>query len=103
MRNNRHMITLVALGVMVGVIMISPPPGTLISQAHGRDAPSESQIIAHTLAAHQILCLSKGGLIETVFLDGKWVAVREVELVTRTVILRTELGSISLAAAVNAH
>ena len=102
MRKHHHIITLVALVVMVGVSLISPAPGILISQAHAGEVPGESQIIAHTLTAHQILCLSKDGSIETVFFDGKWLAVRNVELLNRTLILRTEFGSISLAAAFKA-
>ncbi len=34
----------------------------------------------------------------TVLLDGRWVNVREVELVDRTLILRTDASTLSLAA-----
>ena len=102
MRNNRHLVSLLALAVMVGAMAIIPQHGSLFSLAYADEAPNQSRIIADTLAAHQILCLSKNGLIETVFLDGQWVTVQEVELVNRTLILRTELYNISLAAAFDA-
>ena len=37
----------------------------------------------------------------TVLLDGKWVDVREVELVGRTLMIRTNAGTLSLAAVIN--
>ncbi|MES0397581.1 MAG: hypothetical protein ABUK17_08560, partial [Syntrophobacteria bacterium] len=59
------------------------------------------KIIADTLAAHKLTCLSRDGVIKTVLLDGKWIEVREVELVNRTLVIRTDVGNISLAAVVN--
>ena len=40
-------------------------------------------------------------MIKTVLLDGKWIEVREVELVNRTLVIRTDVGNVSLAAVVN--
>ena len=102
MRNNRHLVSLLALAAMVGAMAIIPQHGSILPIAYAGDAPNESKIIADTIAAHQILCLSKNGLIETVLLDGQWVSVQEVKLVNRTLILRTEVYNISLAAAFNA-
>jgi hypothetical protein len=55
-------------------------------------------MISDTLAPHKVMCLSRNGSITTVLLDGRWVDVREVELVGRTLILRTDSGTLSLAA-----
>jgi len=72
--------------------------GTFGAKAYAKESHSQSKIISDTLAAHKVICLSRNGAIMTVLLDGRWVDVREVELVDRTLILRTDAGSLSLAA-----
>jgi hypothetical protein len=75
--------------------------GTFSVKAYAKESHSESKIISDTLAAHKVTCLSRNGSIMTVLLDGRWVEVREVELVDRTLILRTDAGTLSLAAVMN--
>ena len=76
-------------------------PTNVVSQAHAKEITDTSKIIADTLAAHKLTCLSRDGEIKTVLLDGKWIEVREVELINRTIVIRTDVGNISLAAVVN--
>ena len=97
---HRPLITIVALLVMFSLLAICPKPSTLISSAYAKESLAESKIISDTLAAHKVTCLSRNGLIITVLLDGKWVDVKEVELVNRTLILRTKAGTLSLAAVI---
>ena len=100
MKTRRFVIILVTLAVMVGLFFTYSQPGTLTSEDYVKEAPHKKKIIADTLAAYKILCLSRNGLIETVLLDNKWVAVLDLELVDGTLILRTDQGNISLAAVV---
>ena len=90
----------------IGLIILSlfvpgPQLGKFNAKAYAKESHAESRIISDTLAAHKVTCLSRNGLIMTVLLDGKWVEVREVELVDRTLILRTNAGTLSLAAVMN--
>ena len=94
-------ITAIALVLWVGVFLALPQIAVGFSQADTGTLSHAEQIIADTLASHQILCLSADGFIESVFLDGQWVAVHQVELVNRTLILRTAQGNLSLAAVVS--
>jgi len=80
--------------------LTSPKLGIFDTKAYAKESHSESKIISDTLAAHKVTCLSRNGSIMTVFLDGRWVNVREVELVDRTLILRTDAGNLSLTAVV---
>ena len=98
MKRHRRLITIVSLMVMVGVFFTCPQPGTLIPEACAKEVPQNHKIIADTLAAHQVTCLSRDGVIRTVLLDGKWIEVKDVELTDHTLILRTDFGSISLTA-----
>jgi hypothetical protein len=81
--------------------LTGPLLGTFGANAYAKGSHSESKIISDTLAAYQVTCLSRNGSIITVLLDGRWVDVREVELVDRTLILRTNAGTLSLAAVMN--
>jgi hypothetical protein len=90
------MLTLV-LSFMVSV----PQLTTFGARAYAREGQPESKIISDTLAAHKVTCLSRDGTIVTVLLNNRWVDVREVELVDQTLILRTDAGSLSLAAVNN--
>ena len=96
----RPLTTIVTLLVMLGLLTFFPEPGTLISSAYADESLAESKIISDTLAAHMVTCLSRNGSITKVLLDGKWVDVREVDLVSRTLILRTKEGTLSLAAVI---
>jgi len=98
MKSHRALITIVSLMVMVGVFITCPQPGTLIPEASAKEVPHNHKIIADTLAAHKVTCLSRDGVIRTVLLDGKWIDVKNVELTDHTLILRTDFGSISLTA-----
>ncbi len=98
MKKYQVVIILVSLVVMAGVLLTVPQSGTLISRAYAKEVVHKNRIIADTLAAHKMVCLSRNGVIKTILLDGKWVDVQEVELINRTLILRTEVGNISLAA-----
>ena len=80
--------------------LTSQKAGVFDTKAYAKESHSESKIISDTLAAHKVTCLSRNGSIMTVFLDGRWVNVREVELVDRTLILRTDAGNLSLTAVV---
>lgn len=100
MKIYRPLITIVTLLVMLGLLTICPEPGTLISSACAKESLAESKIISDTLAAHKVTCLSRNGSITTVLLDGKWIDVKEVELVSRTLILRTKVGTLSFAAVI---
>ena len=75
--------------------------GIFGTKAYAKENHAENKIISDTLAAHKVTCLSRNGSIMIVFLDGRWVDVREVELVDRTLILRTDAGNLSLAAVMN--
>lgn len=88
--------------LVVLTFLVSPAHlGTFGAKAYAKESHSESKIISDTLSAHKVLCLSRNGSIMTVLLDGRWVEVREVELVDRTLILRTAAGTLSLAAVIN--
>jgi hypothetical protein len=92
--------------VTIGLLMLilfttGPQLATFGAKAYAKESHAESKIISDTLAAHKVTCLSRNGSIMTVLLDGKWVDVREVELVDRTLILRTDAGTLSLAAVMN--
>ena len=101
MKTRRLIITLVTLAVMVGLFITYSQPGTLTSKDYVVKAPHKNKIIADTLLAHKIKCLSRNGLIERVLFDGKWVDVLDVELVNHTLILRTDAVNISLAAVID--
>ena len=81
--------------------LTGPQLGIFGTKAYAKENHAESKIISDTLAAHKVTCLSRDGSIMIVFLDGRWVHVREVELVDRTLILRTDAGNLSLAAVMN--
>jgi hypothetical protein len=72
--------------------------GTFGAKAYAKENHSESKIISNTLTAHKVTCLSRNGSIVTVLVDGRWVDVIEAELVDHTLIIRTNVGNISLAA-----
>jgi len=101
MKTHGALITLFTFVVIVTLSFAWTQPGNLLSQAHAKEIAHTSKIIADTLAAHKLTCLSKDGVIKTVLLDGKWIEVREVEIVNRTLVIRTDVGNISLAAVVN--
>jgi hypothetical protein len=94
-------LTFTVLLVVLTFFLSSPNLGTFGAKAYAKESHSESKIISDTLAAHKVICLSRNGSIMTVLLDGRWVDVREVELVDRTLILRTNAGTLSLAAVMN--
>ena len=75
--------------------------GTFAAEANAKGSHADSKVISDTLAAHKITCLSRNGSIMTLLLVGKWVDVREVELIDHTLILRTNGGTLSLAAVMN--
>jgi hypothetical protein len=97
-KTNGFLLTFTVLLVMLSFFVNSPHLGTFGTKAYAKESHSESKIISDTLAAHKVMCLSRNGSIMTVLLDGRWVNVREVELVDRTLILRTDAGTLSLAA-----
>ena len=101
MKTRGALITLLTVVVIVSLSLTCTQPGNLVSQAYAKEIAHTSKIIADTLAAHKLTCLSRDGLIKTVFLDGKWIEVREVELINRTLMIRTDEGNISLAAVIN--
>ncbi len=101
MKTRGVLITLLTFVVIVTLSLSWTQPGNLLSQAYAKEIAHTSKIIADTLAAHKLTCLSRDGVIKTVLLDGKWIEVREVELVNRTLVIRTDVGNISLAAVVN--
>ena len=103
MQSHRALCTIVCLMVMVGVFVTCPLPGTLISQASAKEVPNSRKIISDTLAAHKVTCLSRDGVIQTVLLDGKWIDVKDVELIDHTLIIRTDSGSISLTAVLSSQ
>jgi len=87
--------------LMLTLLATGPQLGTFGAKAYAKESHAQSKVISDTLAAHKVTCLSRNGSIVTVLLDGKWVDVREVELVDRTLILRTNAGTLSLAAVMN--
>jgi len=89
------------LVLVLSFFVFAPQLGAIGAKAYAKESHGERKIISDTLAAHKVTCLSRNGSIMTVLLDGRWVGVREVELVDRTLILRTDAGSLSLAALVN--
>ena len=95
------LITVLTLVVIVTGSFTCLQTTNLVSQAYAKEITHTSKIIADTLAAHKLTCLSRDGVIKTVLLDGKWIEVREVELINRTLVIRTDVGNISLAAVVN--
>ncbi len=101
MKTRGVLITLLTFVVIVTLSLTWTQPGNLLSQAYAKEIAHTSKIIADTLAAHKLTCLSRDGVIKTVLLDGKWIEVREVELVNQTLVIRTAVGNISLAAVVN--
>jgi len=100
-KNNGFLLSFTALVLVLSFFVFAPQLGTIGSKAQAKESHVESKIISDTLSAHKVTCLSRNGSIMIVLLDGRWVDVREVELVGRTLILRTDAGSLSLAAAVN--
>ena len=100
MKKQPVLITVFTFVVMVTASLTLAQPGDLVSQAYGKQSLAESKIISDTLTSHKLTCLSRDGVIKTVLLDGKWIEVREVELVNRTLVIRTDVGNISLAAVV---
>lgn len=101
MKRHGALITLLMLVVIVAASFPWSGPNNLVSQAYAKEKTHTSRIIADTLASHKLTCLSRDGVIKTVFLDGKWIEVREVELINRTLVIRTDAGNISLAAVIN--
>ncbi len=101
MKINGFSLTFAALLVVLTFFLSVPHQGTFGAKAYAKESHSESKIISDTLAAHKVTCLSRNGLIMTVLLDGRWVDVRQVELVDQTLILRTDAGTLSLAAVMN--
>ncbi|MEJ2364775.1 MAG: hypothetical protein P8075_04650 [Deltaproteobacteria bacterium] len=101
MKINGLLSCLTVLLLVLTFSLTSPQLGFLDTKAYAKESHSESKIISDTLAAHKVTCLSRNGSIMIVFLDGRWVNVREVELVDRTLILRTDAGNLSLAAVIN--
>jgi len=100
-KKHGFLLTITMLLLMLTVFVTGPQPGTFGAKAYAKESHSESKIISDTLAAHKVTCLSRDGSIMTVLLDGKWVDVREVVLVDRTLIIRTNSGTLSLAAVMN--
>jgi len=100
-KNHGFLLTITMLLFVLTVFVSGPQPGTFGAKAFAKESNSQSKIISDTLAAHKVTCLSRDGLIMTVLLDGKWVDVREVELVGRTLLIRTNSGTLSLAAVIN--
>ena len=101
MKTHGALFTLLTLVLLVAGSLTWAQPGNLVSQAYAKEITHTSKIIADTLAAHKLTCLSRDGVIKTVLLDGKWIEVREVELINRTLVIRTDVGNISLAAVIN--
>ena len=101
MKAHGALITLLTFVVIVTGSLTWTQPGNLVSPAYAKEITLTSKIIADTLASHKLTCLSRDGVIKTVLLDGKWIEVREVELVNRTLVIRTDVGNISLAAVIN--
>jgi hypothetical protein len=100
MKKQPVLITMLTFVVILTGSLTWTQPGNLVSQAYAEESLTKSKIISDTLASHKLTCLSRDGVIKTVLLDGKWIEVREVELVNRTLVLRTDVGNISLAAVV---
>jgi hypothetical protein len=101
MKMHGAFITMLTLLVIVAASLTRIESGNLVSQAYAKETTHTSKIIADTLASHKLTCLSRDGVIKTVLLDGKWIEVREVELVNQTLVIRTDAGNISLAAVGN--
>jgi hypothetical protein len=101
MKNKRRSISFAVLLIIIAVSLICPQTDTLTPPAHAKEITSKHKIIADTLAAHKVTCLSRNGSIKTVFLDGEWLDVRNVEVVDRTLIITTDFGTLSLAAVIN--
>jgi hypothetical protein len=91
-----------ALVLLARLSLATPAVAVDAARFGAQDLSLADQVVEDTLVAYQILCLSVNGLIERVLLDGQWVAVKQVELINHTLILRTEQGNISLAAVVSA-
>ena len=98
MKKHRSLITFAVLLMMSTGSLLCTQTETLTPPAHAKEILSKHKIIADTLAAHKVTCLSRNGSIKTVFLDGEWLDVRKVELVDRTLIITTDFGTLSLAA-----
>ena len=81
MKMHGAVIALLTLVVIVAGSLTWTQPGNLVSQAYAKEVTQKSKIIADTLASHKLTCLSIDGVIKTVLLDGKWIEVREVELI----------------------
>ena len=93
------------LGFPVGVLALTlfataPQLVTYGAKAYAKQSHAESKIISDTLAAHKVTCLSRNGSIKSVLLDGEWLEVKDVELVYRTLIITTDMGTLSLAAVI---
>ena len=98
MKSHRGLVTMVCLMVMISVFITAPQSATSLSEAFAKELPQQHKIIADTLAAHKVTCLSRDGVIRTVLMDGKWIEVKDVELTEHTLILRTDVANISLTA-----
>ena len=101
MKTHGALITALTLVVIVTGTLPWTQPSNMVSQAYATEIAHTSKIIADTLASHKLTCLSRDGVIKTVLLDGKWIEVREVELINRTLVIRTDVGNISLAAVIS--
>lgn len=101
MKRHRALVTMVSLMVMTSVFIAAPQSAISLSEAFAKELPQQHKIIADTLAAHKVTCLSRDGVIRTVLLDGKWIVVNDVELTDHTLILRTDVANISLTAVHN--
>ena len=101
MKAHGGLITMLTLVMIVTGSFTWTQPTNLVFQAYAKEITHTGKIIADTLAAHKLTCLSRDGAIKTVLLDGKWIEVREVELINRTLVIRTDVGNISLAAVIN--
>jgi hypothetical protein len=100
-KKDGFLLSLAMLALALTFMVSVPQLATSGARAYARDGQPESKIISDTLAAHKVTCLSKDGTIVTVLLNNRWVDVREVELVDHTLILRTDAGTLSLAAVKN--
>lgn len=101
MKTNRLLFSFTGLLFGLTFSATGPQLGNIGTNVFAKEGRSENKIISDTLAAHKVTCLSRDGSIMTVLLDGSWVDVREAELFDSTLILRTDEGTLSLAAVKN--
>jgi hypothetical protein len=100
-KKSGFLLSLTMLALVLSFMVSVPQLAISGARAYARDGQPESKIISDTLAAHKVTCFSRDGTIVTVLLNNRWVDVREVELVDYTLILRTDAGTLSLAAVKN--